>query len=88
MHAHNLFINQSYQRQVVEAVAKCLKQRNFVPSLDLIEEAVDPGNGLTLVVSPQNYYLLRESHFQSEEKADHLARLFASVHVVAHEQQS
>ena len=52
MHAHNLLIDQSHQRQVVETVAEGLEQRNFVPSLDLIEEAVDPGDGLTFVVSP------------------------------------
>ena len=70
---------------MIKTVAKCLEQRNFVPSLDLVEKAVNPGDGLALVVASQNYDLLREPYFKGEEQTDHLARLLASVDVITHE---
>ena len=73
---------------MVEAVAESLKQRNFIPSLDLVEEAINSCDSLALVVSPQNNNLLREPHFQSEKQADYLARLFSSIDVVSHKEES
>ena len=87
VHAHDLLINEGHQGHVVEAVHKLLEQRYFVPSLDLVEKPVNPGDGLALVVASQNDDLLREPHFESEEQTDHLARLLASVDVITHEQQ-
>jgi hypothetical protein len=63
VHAHNFLINQSHQRNVVEAVTEGLEQRDFIPSLNLIEKAIDPSDSLTLMVSSQDYYLLWKSHF-------------------------
>jgi len=67
MHAHYFFINERNQWNVVEGVTECLKQRNLVPSLDLVEKAVDPSDSLALVIASQNDYLLREPTFQSEK---------------------
>lgn len=85
VHAHDLLVDQGHQGHVVEAVDKLLEERYFVPSLDLVEKAVNPGDGLALVVASQNYDLLREPYFKGEEQTDHLARLLASVDVITHE---
>mgnify|MGYP000939168349 CR=1 FL=1 len=88
MHAHNLFINEGHQGHVVEAVVEQLPQRNFVSPLDFVEEPVNPGNGLALVVATQNDNLRWISYLEREEKADDFTGLLASVYVVAHEQVS
>lgn len=66
VHAHDFFIDESDQRNMVEAITESLKQWDFISSLDFIEEPVNSSNGLTLVISSQNDYLLGESYFQSE----------------------
>jgi hypothetical protein len=88
MHAHNFLIDQGHKRDMVKAVTESLEQRDLVPSLDLVEEAVDPCDSLTLMVSSQYNYLLWESHFKGEEEADDLAGLFTSIHVISHEEKS
>ena len=67
VHAHDLLIDQGHQGHVVEAVHKLLEERYFVPSLDLVEKPVNPGDGLALVVASQNDDLLREPNFEGEE---------------------
>lgn len=54
VHAHDLFINKGHKGHVVEAIIKLLPQRNLVPSLNLIEEPIDPSDCLALVVAPKN----------------------------------
>ena len=63
MHAHDLFIDESHQGDVVEAVTESLEETNFIPSLDLIEKAIDPSDSLALVVSSEDNHLLRKSYF-------------------------
>jgi hypothetical protein len=57
VHAHNLFIDQGYERHVVKAVVECLPKRNFVSSFDFIEESIDSSNCLTFMVSSEYYDL-------------------------------
>ena len=60
MHAHNLLIDQCYQRHVVERVVEGLPQRELVSPLDLVEESVDARRRLALMVATQQDDLARE----------------------------
>jgi hypothetical protein len=66
VHAHDFLIDQSDERDMVEAIAESLKQCNFISSLDFIEKAINSSDGLTFVISSQNYNLLRKSDFECE----------------------
>lgn len=71
---------------MVERVVEGLPEADLVASLDLVEEAIDSGDGLALVVASQDDYLPWESDLQSVKKADDLTRLLATVYVIAHEE--
>jgi hypothetical protein len=86
MHAHNLFINECDQWHVVEAIIEKLPECNFVASLDLVEESINAGNSLTLVVTTQDNDLLGISHLQGEQETNDLTALFTSVNVISHEE--
>ena len=88
MHAHYLFVNQSHERHVVKALVECLPKTEFVPSLYLVEETVDSGDGLAFVVTSKDYNLFWETNFESEEEAYDFSRLATSVHVITHEEVS
>lgn len=88
VHTHDLLVDESCKWHVVEAIPESLPQGDLVPSLDLIEEAVDPGDGLTLVVASQDDNLVRVFDLQGEKEADDLTALLSSVDIVAHEQVS
>ncbi|GJX38950.1 hypothetical protein Tco_0252253 [Tanacetum coccineum] len=53
MHAKNLLIDKSGNRQVVEAVSKCLPETNIEPSLAFIIEPIYPIDRSTFMVSPE-----------------------------------
>jgi len=64
MHTHNFLIDNCYHGHVVEAIEKRLPQGEFVPSFNLVKKAVYSRNGLTLVISSENDYLLWVSDLQ------------------------
>ena len=88
MHTHDLLVDECDQRHVVETLIKLLPKSDFVPSLDLVEEAVDSSDCLGFVITSEDHNLLGISYFQSEEKTDALATLPSSVDVVTHKQIS
>lgn len=71
---------------MVEAVVECLPQRELVSPLDLVEESVDAGDGLALVVATEDNHLFWETALQREKQADYLTALLATVHVVTKEE--
>ena len=62
VHAHYFFVDQVHQRHVVERVVEGLPEADLVSSLDLVEETVDSGDGLALVVATQDDDLSWEAH--------------------------
>ena len=86
MHTHNLLINKCSQWHVIETIIECLPQGKFISAFDLIEETVDSGNGLRLVVTTKNKNLFREASLQGKEEADYLTALFSSIDVVTQEE--
>jgi len=71
---------------MIETVVERLPQGNLVSSLDLIKESIHSCDGLTLVVSSKNNYLVGIPHLERQQKANDLATLLASIYIVAHEQ--
>ena len=86
MHAHDFLIDQGNKWHVVEAIVERLPQRELVPPLDLVEETVNTGDRLTLVVAAQDNDLLGEADLEREKEANDLATLLTSVDVVSEEQ--
>lgn len=86
MHAHDFLVDEGNKRHVIEAVVERLPQRKLVPSLDLVEEAINAGDRLALVVAAQDDDLLREADLEREKEANDFATLLASVDIVAQEQ--
>ena len=85
VHTHYLLVDEGDQGHVIEAIIELLPERDLVSSLDLVEEAIDSRDGLTLVITSQYNDLLWISYLQSEQQADGLAALLTSVNVVTHE---
>jgi hypothetical protein len=46
VHTHDFFVDKGYQRHVIKAIPELLPECDLVPSLDLIEETIDSGDGL------------------------------------------
>ena len=86
MHAHNFLVNKGDQGHVIEAGVELLPKVNFVPSFDLIEEPINPGNGLALVITSEDDDRVWEANLQSQQEADYLTALLATVDIVSHEE--
>jgi len=86
VHGEDLLVDDSGDRQAVEAVGERLPQLDVVAPLALVVEAVDTVDGCALVVAAENEEVLRVLDLVREEQADCLQRLLATVHVVAEEQ--
>lgn len=86
MHAQDLFVNNSGNRETVETISESLPQLDVVASLALIVESIDSIDGGTFVVSSQEEEVLRILDLVSQEQANSLKGLLASVHIIAEEE--
>lgn len=86
MHGEDLLVNDGSDGQAVEAVCECLPEPDVVPSLAFVVEAVDTVDRSALVVAAKDEEVLGVFDLVSEQKADSLKRLLASVHVIAEEE--
>lgn len=86
MHAHDFLVDEGDEWHVVEAIVECLPEGELVPSLDLVEEAINAGDRLTFVVAAQHDYLFWEANLESKKEADDLAALLTSVDVITEEE--
>lgn len=46
VHTHDLLVDQGYQWHVIKAIPELLPEWDLVPSLDLVKESINPGDGL------------------------------------------
>jgi len=86
VHAQDFFVNESSNRETVEAVGEGFPQFDIVSSLAFVVETINTVDGGALVVSSQEEEVLRVLYLVSQEKANGLKTLLASVHVVTEEQ--
>lgn len=82
MHGEDLLVDDSGDRQAVEAIRKSLPELDVVTTLALIVEAVDTVDGGALVVSSQDEEVLGVLNLVCQQQADGLKRLLTSVDVV------
>jgi len=82
VHAQDFFVNESSNRETVEAVGEGFPQFDIVSSLAFVVETINTVDGGALVVSSQEEEVLRVLYLVSQEKANCLKTLLASVHVV------
>lgn len=86
MTTEDLLVDDSSNREAVEAVGESLPQFDVIPPLALVVESIDAVDGSALVIPTQKEEVLWVLDFVSEEQTDGLQRLFTAVHVVPEEQ--
>lgn len=86
MHGEDLLIDNSCNRQAVEAVREGLPQLDIVSALAFIVEAVNAVDGGALVVATQDEEVLGILDFVGQQQTDGLKRLLATVDVVTEEE--
>jgi hypothetical protein len=86
VHGENLLINDGGNGETVEAVGECLPELDVVTALALIVETVDTVDRGALVVATQNEEVFGVLDLVSEQEADSLERLLATVDVVTEEE--
>lgn len=86
MHGEDLLVDDSGDRQAVEAIGKRLPKLDVVATLALVVEAVNAVDGGALVVASQDKKVLGILDLVGQEEADGLERLLAAVNVVAEEE--
>ena len=86
MHRKDLLIDDSGDRQAVEAVRKCLPQLDVVASLAFVVETVDAVDRCALMVAAENEEVLRVFDLVRKQQADGLQGLLATVDVIAEEE--
>lgn len=72
MHGKDLFVNDSCNRQAIEAVCECLPQLYVISSLTLVVEPVYAVDRSAFVVTPQNEEIFWIFYLVSKEQADGL----------------
>jgi hypothetical protein len=86
VHGEDFLVDNSGDRQTVEAVCEGLPQLDVVATLALVVEAVDAVDRRTLVVAAKHEEVLGVLDLVCEEQADGLERLLAAVYIVAEEE--
>ena len=86
MHGENLLVDDSGDRQAVEAIRKSLPKLYVVTTLALIVEAIDTVDGGAFVVTSQDEEVLGVLDLVCQQEADSLERLLASIDVITEEE--
>ena len=86
MHSEDLLVDDSSDREAVEAVGESLPQLDVISTLALIVETVDSVDGGALMVATEDKKVLGVLDLIGQEKADGLERLLSSIYVVAKEE--
>jgi hypothetical protein len=86
VHGENLLVDDSGNRQAVEAIRKGLPQLDVVPSLALVVEAIDAIDRRALMIATQDEEVLGVLDLVREKQTDGFQRLFASIDVISEEE--
>lgn len=86
MHAQDLLIDESGNRQAVKAVSEGLPKLDVVSALALVVEAIDTVDRGTLMIASEQEKVLGVLDFVSEQEAHGLEGLLATVDVVSQEE--
>ena len=86
MHGEDLLVNDSRDRQAVEAVREGLPQLDVIPALALIVETINAVDRSALMVATENEKVLGVLDLVGQQQADGLERLLPAVDVVTEEE--
>lgn len=86
MHGEDFFVDDSGDRQAVEAVGEGLPELDVVPPLTLIVETVYAVDRGTFVVTAENEKVFRVLDLVGKEETDGLERLLSAINVIAEEE--
>lgn len=86
MHRENFLVDDSRNRQAVEAIGECLPQLDVIPPLAFIIEPIYTIDRCTLVIPTQDEEILWILDLVCEKQANSFKRLFASINVVSKEE--
>lgn len=82
MHAKDLFIYESSNRQTIKALGKCLPHTNIKPPLALIIETVYSVDRSTFMVAPKEKEVLLILDLVCQKQAYSLYALLTTINVV------
>lgn len=85
MHCEDFFVDDSSDRQAIEAVGKCLPEFDVVSSLALVVEAVNAIDRCTLVIAAKDEEVFGILDFVCKQQTDSLQRLLAAVNIISQE---
>lgn len=85
MHADDLVVDQSSDRQAVEALSEHFPQFDAVPSLAFVVESINSIDSCAFVVSSQQEEVLWVLDLVSKQQADGLNVVFSSINVISKE---
>lgn len=86
MHAEYLIIYHCCHRQAIKTISKKLPQTHTEPALALVIKPVNSIDGGTFMVASEKEEVIRELDFVSQEQADCLNALLATIDIVPEEQ--
>lgn len=86
MHTKDLFIDNSSNRETIEAIGKEFPELDGEPPLAFIVETVNSVDAGTLVVSAEDEKVFRIFDLVSEEEGNGLQRLTATIDIVSQEE--
>ena len=86
-HTQDAIVDDSCDRQHIEASSKLSPNAYIVPSLALVVKSVHPVDRLALVIATQQVEVLRELYLVRQEQCNGLNALLASIDIVANKQK-
>ena len=86
MHAEDLLVNDSRNRETVEAIGKGLPQLDIVASLALVVETIDSIDASAFVVTAKDEEVLGILDLIGQQQTDGFERLLSSIDVISQKQ--
>jgi hypothetical protein len=85
VHTQNLVVDDSADRENIEAKSKFLPYLHIISPFALVVETIHPIDGLALVVASKKEYLLRVLDFVCQQQTNRLDALLTAVNIIADE---
>ena len=86
MHTNNLFVNDGSDGQTVEAIRKSLPEFDVVTTLAFIVKSIDTVDARTFMVATEDEKVFRVLDLISQQQANGLQRLLATIDIVTEEE--
>ena len=85
MHAQDLLVDDCSDWQAVETICEGLPKLDVITAFALVIKAINSVDGSAFVVASEKEEILRVLDLVSQQQANRLQALFATVHIVSEE---